>query len=418
MERRDLELKEAYTPSFLKTVSAFANYGTGRIVFGVRDDGEVCGLACAAKTRLSIENAINDAVIPTPRYTLEEAERSGRTVVVLEVLEGADKPYRYRGRAYKRSDTSTVEVDRLELNRLVLEGQNLSFEEVPSKRQDLSFKTLEARLQDALGIQGLSVDLFKTLELYSDEGGFNNAAAVLADDSPFPGMDIVRFGETMNELFDRRVVEGVSALDQYDAAIGMFRIYYQLERIEGARRSAESLIPEEAYREAVANALVHRTWDAPASTRIAMFPDRIEVTSSGGLPAGISLEEYLEGRVSILRNPILGNVFFRLDLIERFGTGVRRIKEAYRTCARQPRFDVTQNAIMVTLPLTNAPIELTIDERAVLEAMRPDTLMSRRQISDAVSFSPDKTARMLRALKAKGLIVTRGGGRSTRYLRS
>ena len=88
-------------------------------------------------------------------------------------------------------------------------------------------------------------------------------------------------------------------------------------------------VPEKAFREAIANALIHRMWDIPASIKVSMYADRIEISSPGGLPAGISEEEYMNGQISILRNPIIGNVFFRLKYIEKFGTGIMRINHAY-----------------------------------------------------------------------------------------
>ena len=90
--------------------------------------------------------------------------------------------------------------------------------------------------------------------------------------------------------------------------------------ISEIERKTVDLIPEAAFREAVANALVHRNWDIRAHVRIAMYSDRIEVKSPGGLPSGITKEEYMNGDISCLRNPILGNVFFRLHYIEMFGT--------------------------------------------------------------------------------------------------
>ena len=109
-------------------------------------------------------------------------------------------------------------------------------------------------------------------------------------------------------------------------------------------------IPKEAFREAVANAIVHRVWDINAQIRISMFDDRIEIVSPGGLSDGISEKEYLEGRISVLRNPILANVFHRLDLIEKFGTG-KRIIQCYADSQSKPSFEISDNSIQVTLPL-------------------------------------------------------------------
>ena len=113
---------------------------------------------------------------------------------------------------------------------------------------------------------------------------------------------------------------------QYDEIISVFKRYYQYEEINGFERKDRELIPEEAFREAVANSLVHRTWDVQSHIKISMYDDRIEITSPGGLPRELNEKEYLNGNISYLRNPIIGQLFFRLKYIEMFGTGILRIK--------------------------------------------------------------------------------------------
>lgn len=123
-ETATLEFKQQLSKSYLKTVSAYANYGTGKIIFGIADDGTPVGLADPQDTCLRIEHAINDSIDPVPRFELS-IEGDTRTVT-LTVHEGPDKPYLSSGRAYRRTDTSTVEVSRLEYGRLVLTGEHLS----------------------------------------------------------------------------------------------------------------------------------------------------------------------------------------------------------------------------------------------------------------------------------------------------
>lgn len=131
-ESRAIEWKESVSNSFLKTVSAFANYGSGSIVFGIADDGSVKGLADTRAACLDIENKVNDSIDPTPFFSLTENAR--KKTVTLAVEEGPNKPYLYKGKAYRRSDTATVEVDSVELRRLVLAGQNSSLSTIPAKR--------------------------------------------------------------------------------------------------------------------------------------------------------------------------------------------------------------------------------------------------------------------------------------------
>ena len=129
-ESRNLEFKSQVSNSFLKTVSAFANFGSGTILFGIDDNGNVLGLDDPVKTCLDIENLINDTIVPKPNFKLSITHKN--KVVTLEVLEGDNKPYLYKGKAYRRSDTASLEVDNFELKRLVLEGSNLLFEEIES----------------------------------------------------------------------------------------------------------------------------------------------------------------------------------------------------------------------------------------------------------------------------------------------
>ena len=279
-ETKDLEYKESVTSTFLKTVSAFANYGTGVILFGVADDGSIKGIAEPEKTCLDIENRINDSIDPVPEYQLSINRKT--SVITLRVLEGLHKPYLYKSKAYRRNDSATVAADRLELSRLILEGQNLSFEELPASNQQLSFEILKGRLTAALHIEAFSADTLKTLELYNDETGFNKAGELLADTNDLCGTDIVRFGDSISMILDRAVFEHQSILKQYDLSLEMYRKYYQYEQIKGAFRETVSLIPEEAFREAIANALVHRTWDTNANINVSMFADRIDIASPGG----------------------------------------------------------------------------------------------------------------------------------------
>ncbi|MDD7602683.1 MAG: ATP-binding protein [Firmicutes bacterium] len=125
---------------------------------------------------------------------------------------------------------------------------------------------------------------------------------------------------------DQVTIEKESVLKQFDKAMEEYKRYYQCEEITGIERKTKEFIPEAAFREAVANALAHRNWDMNSHVRISLFKDRIEIKSPGGLPKGITEEEYLSGEISCLRNPVLGNVFFRMRYIEMFGTGFSKAK--------------------------------------------------------------------------------------------
>ena len=197
-EARVLEFKETITNTFLKTVSAFSNYGGGTILFGVDDDGTVKGLPDVKQACLDIENKINDSISPQPNYTLE-IQNNDQTIK-LTVKSGLQKPYLYKSKAYKRNDTATIEVDTLEFSRLILDGKNIRFEELPCKDQELSFKVLRRKLKESIQIETFNQDTLKTLNLYDNVNGFSNAAGLLADKNHFPGIDLVKFGENISVI--------------------------------------------------------------------------------------------------------------------------------------------------------------------------------------------------------------------------
>ena len=412
-ETRTVEYKSEVTNTFLKTVSAFSNFGTGKIMFGVSDDGLVLGIDNPDQKCLDIENKINDSILPKPDYSIS-INRSNN-VITLEVYEGRYKPYLYKGKAYRRSDTASIEVDQIELKRLTLEGNNLYYESLANDNKDMTFDELEKSLIEKLGIKEVNDDTLRTLGLYTKNGQLNNAAALLSDKNSFAGIDVARFGNSIDEILDRESFVHISVIAQYDKALTMYRRYYQYEQIKGADRVLIENVPEKAFREAVANALVHRTWDVNANIRISMFADKIEISSPGGLPSGISEDEYLHGNISILRNPVLGNIFFRLHYIEMFGTGIKRIVDAYKDCPTKPLFEIKDNSITVTLPVLSATISVTSDENKILELLNGEMRYSSSEIAEKLNWSKDKAVRNLNALVEAGYVVKNGTGRGTKY---
>ena len=412
-ETRTLEYKSEVTNSFLKTVSAFSNFGTGKILFGVADDGAVIGIDNPDQKCLDIENRINDSISPKPDYSLSINRLNN--VITLDITEGRYKPYLYKGKAYRRSDTASVEVDHIELKRLTLEGNNLYFESLVNEDENMTFEELEKSLIEKLGITKVNDDTLRTLGLYTKEGQLNNAASLLSDKNNFSGIDVARFGNSIDEILDRESFTHMSIITQYDKALNMYRRYYQYEQIKGVDRVLIEKVPEKAFREAVTNALVHRTWDINANIRISMFEDRIEISSPGGLPSGISEDEYLHGNISTLRNPVLGNIFFRLHYIEMFGTGIKRIVDAYKDWQIKPRFEIKDNSITVTLPVLSATMSVTSDENKLLELLTGEMRYSSSEIAEKLNWSKDKTVRILNALVDVGYVVKYGTGRGTRY---
>lgn len=414
-ESKELELKSTITNTFLKTVSAFSNYNSGKIIFGVDDNGKIIGLENIEELCLDLENKINDDINPKPDFKFIKDTK--KKIITLIVEEGLNKPYLYKGKAYKRNDTSTVEVDKIELNRLTLLGLNQYYEELKARNQDLEFKVLKKELKEKLSLKNFSKDVLKTLNLYDEKNGYNNAAELFADKNSFSGIDIAKFGKSIDEILDRNLFINISVILQYQKALEVFNRYYKYEQILGSERIEKKLIPEKAFREVIANALIHRTWDVNSNIRISMYEDKIEVSSPGGLPSGISEKEYLNGQISQLRNPILANIFFRLKYVEMFGTGIRRINESYKDYAVKPAFEIFENSIKITLPIITTRLFLTTDEKIVMDILEKGAILSSSEILKMTELKKDKLNRLLKKLIQKNYIDVLGNGRGTKYLK-
>ena len=396
-ETRIVEFKETITNTFLKTVSAFSNYDGGTIFFGIDDNGDIKGLLDVKQACLDIENKINDSISPQPNYMLE-IQNNDQTIK-LTIKSGLQKPYLYKSKAYKRNDTATIEVDTLEFSRLILEGKNIRFEELTCKDQALSFEVLHCKLKEMIQLETFNQDTLKTLNLYDNINGYNNTAGLLADKNHFPGIDIVKFGESISIIQRRITFENISVLEVYKKAISVFREYYQYEVIQSADRKKVEKIPEAAFREAIANALIHRAWDVASQIRVSMFE-----------------EEYLSGKLSILRNRNLANVFYRLGFVEIFGTGIIRIKQLYEKALVKPGFEVSENAIKIVLPIFEDNVDLTEDEKIVYQILSETMLKPISEIAPYVPFGKSKTTQLLKNMIKRGLVVVEGKGRGTKYI--
>ena len=187
---------------------------------------------------------------------------------------------------------------------------------------------------------------------------------------------------------------------------------------EKLRRIDERDYPEVAVREALLNSLVHRDYSFSASTLVSVYTDRIEFTTIGGLPTGVSLDDIMLG-LSVCRNPKLANVFYRLELIEAYGTGMRKIMKSYENSGKEPVIETTDNAFKIVLPNRNEGVvrqeaENELEEK-VLEAVQKHGAVMRKDVEEASGLGQTAAGRLLKKMSEKGLLIQRGQGKNTSY---
>jgi ATP-dependent DNA helicase RecG len=414
----------------LKSVSAFANEHDGWILFGVSDQGEVFGITNGQQLRLKVENAINDNIQPRPYYEIESQQADGHDVLIVKVFKGEYTPYFYNSKAYIRSDTASVEADRTRLNQLILAGQNIFFDQSESPEQTLTFDNLERFMRQRLKISRLNKDLLRTLDLVRKDK-YTNAAALLSDQNPVNHavLTLIAYSSDLMNIVDRKILDHQSVLIQFESSLQFLYKHSQVsEIITGAYRQTIEEIPLIAYREAIANAIVHRDYQSKGQIKVEFYADRVEIISPGSLPAGISRDEYLDGRLSIPRNRVLSDVFLRLGIIEKLATGIRRIKECYQSFAKKPVFLVYENCITVVLPKTanlaadmsqETYVEqvLTDDEERILEYLRGNNSISRLEVSKLLELGKTRSYQLINGLIQKNIIYPVGSGKNIQYKR-
>jgi ATP-dependent DNA helicase RecG len=312
----------------------------------------------------------------------------------------------------------TKEKYNLELSCLVLDGINMDYEKRKATAQNLSFDVLKQELKEKAGIKRADLDILRTLNLYDMNGYYNIAGELLADENQidFSGIDIVRFGADIDQILYRETIRNKSLLLQYSRTLAIFEQYYQYEEIEGYEREKRELVPREAFREALANAMIHRVWDVNSFIQISMYDQKIEIKSPGGLPSGLSKTEYLYNNISVLRNPIVAGVFYRLGIIEKFGTGIARINRAYASSLSKPDFHIEENSLRIVLPVIRQDhAGLVKDEIEVYTVLKRAAKLSRKELDEALGFDKSKTIRTLNNLMSKNLIQKQGQGPGTTY---
>ena len=306
---------------------------------------------------------------------------------------------------------------------MLKETDGEKYEEVRSLNQDLTFNATKQFFEMENVPFGLNQQ--KSLRLQTTDGVYTNLGLLLSEQS-LHTIKLAVFEGLEKEVFkDRREMSG-SLLKQLNETYEYLDIYNRTHaEIKELIRLEERDYPQDALREALLNALVHRDYSFSSSILISIFDDRIEFVSIGGLPKGVSLDDILLG-LSVPRNENLANVFYRLRLIEAYGTGIPKIMRSYNGYMRKPELQATGNAFKISLPNRNinnrkgtgnrAPFNE--NEEKVIVLLDKQAEIVRKDVEADLTISQAMAVRILRGLVDKGAIRVIGGGKKTRYVKT
>ncbi|MGN1054996.1 MAG: DUF977 family protein [Erysipelotrichaceae bacterium] len=421
-ESDSIELKSQVIPDICKEVIGFANTNGGTVYIGIEDNGIIVGVDDEDKTILQLNNMIRDSIKPdiTMFVKYETIILEDKKVIAIKVQRGTDRPY-YLGSkglkpagVYVRNGTSTDPASEANIRKMIKETDGDSFENMRSLEQNLSFNATNEQFKKRNIV--FNEAKMKSLGLFLKDGEYSNVAFLLSDQctatiktATFNGTDKLNFQ-------DRKEYSG-SLFDQ------MENVYQYLEMRNKKRASFNGLYridtldyPLDALREALLNCLVHRDYSFSASTLISVYDDRIEFVSIGGLPDGINLDDILLG-ISACRNPKLAAIFYRLELIEAYGTGIPKIMSSYKDTGFEPKIEVTNNAFKITLPNLNYSIDeqTETEDNRIVAFVDKNGFITRKDVEELLGISQTSANRILKDMVDKSVLYRIGNGKSIKY---
>lgn len=421
-ESDSIELKSQVIPDICKEVIGFANTNGGTVYIGIEDNGIIVGVDDEDKTILQLNNMIRDSIKPdiTMFVKYEAIILEDKKVIAIKVQRGTDRPY-YLGNkglkpagVYVRNGTSTNPASEANIRKMIKETDGDSFENMRSLEQNLSFNATNEQFKKRNIV--FNEAKMKSLGLFLKDGEYSNVAFLLSDQctatiktATFNGTDKLNFQ-------DRKEYSG-SLFEQ------MENVYQYLEMRNKKRASFNGLYridtldyPLDALREALLNCLVHRDYSFSASTLISVYDDRIEFVSIGGLPDGINLDDILLG-ISACRNPKLAAIFYRLELIEAYGTGIPKIMSSYKDTGFEPKIEVTNNAFKITLPNLNYSIDeqTETEDNRIVAFIDKNGFITRKDVEELLGISQTSANRILKDMVDKSVLYRIGNGKSIKY---
>ena len=430
LESMNVELKEILTSELKKEVVAFANTCDGIIYIGVNDKGEVIGVENSddviERAGASIRNAIKPDVSMYVTLNVEQVEN--KNIVTIRVQRGVSRPYYIAEKGLKpsgvyiRQGNSSVPASEDYIRQMIKETDGDSFEKLRSLNQELTFNYADMIFKNA-DISFGDIQK-KTLGIIGEDNLYTNLGLLLSDQCVHTLKIAIFEGKEKGIFKDRKEFKG-SLLKQITEAFEYIDLLNKTQAtFEGLIRKDERDYPVEAIREALLNAVVHREYSFGASTLVNIYEDRIEFLSLGGIISGLSLEAVMLG-VSQSRNEKLADVFYRLHLIEAYGTGIQKILLNYKNYNLKPVFKAETGAFQVILPnihyqseteenIEKQPLGLDDEYKKIINFLEQGT-KSRKEIQEYIGLSQFKIITMLRELLSLGLIVKIGNGKNTKY---
>ena len=439
-----VEYKRKLTDDFEKEIVAFLNSAGGELFIGVDDDGRIAGIEHPDTSPLAVIDRIKNNIVPATLglFNVTVKKEEGNSYLCITVAEGLEKPYYMKKYGmsvkgcYTRIGSQSSPMTQNLIYELSSRRISNTLSNVLSPNQHLTFTQLRIYYAEK-GFDASSDYFLRNLGLYTDDNRYNYVAYLMSDANG-NSVKVARFRGTQKlDILERNefgqgclITAAYKVLDKLEVANST------VVRVGGnAARREFRLVDKDAMREAVLNAIIHNDYINGAYPVFEMYDDRIEIISTGGLPVGLTEEEFFKGR-SYPRNRELMRIFSDMDLCEQLGSGMQKILKAYS----REIFEISEHFITVCLPYSKDAMKILHEQayggvnggvnggvsdigrpysghaRLVLKHIREDGTLTQKQIADLTGLSLRSVQRAIKELKDGNRIQREGSDKNGRYI--
>lgn len=431
VENEYIEFKRELTKEIKKEIVAFANSKGGTIFIGVDDDGKAVGLKNISKDMEALSGMIHEGIKSylTPYTTIRPIKKDDKDIIELIVASAPNKPYYLADKGLKssgvfvRHGNTSVPLSEEAIKQMIIEYRD-PFETNVSYIQDLHFTYLTKVFEE----HGLKLDKrkYKTLNLMDNNNYYTNLGLLVSDECPYTIKCAIFQGNNRSIFKDRKEFTG-SIFKQIDEALHYLNLVNRIRaEIVGFKRVDTKDYPDFAIRESLFNAFIHRSYDYSGSIIVSVFDNRIEFVSLGDLVLGLTIYDITHG-ISHQRNKDLANLFYRLDYVESFGTGIERMIEEYEKFNLKPTFEAYGGSFKVILPNVNykeetkdveivVPIKKLSQEEKVVRYLEENEKITRQEVELLLNIAKSRSKELMQSMVRNKIILKQGTGKNIYYI--
>ena len=424
IETKHIELKEKLTAELEREVVAFLNSNEGGAIYlGINKSGNVVGLEDIDQHQLLIKDRLKHNILPSciGLFDIIVEKRDEKEIIKLIVAGGYEKPYYIKKYglsekgAFIRVGSSSEPMPTRQIEHLFSRRIRNSIGTMQSPKKHLQFQQLHIYYQ-SIG-KALNEQFARNLELLNVDDNFNYVAYLMNDINNisvkvarYSGLDRVNLIESNEYGYESIIKATYQVLDKLNVE------NRTLTKITPIKREEKKLWNNIALREAVINAMVHNDYTREVAPKFEIFDDRLEITSYGSLPDGLSKDEFFNG-VSLLRNKELMRIFKDLDLVEHLGSGIPRILQAYP----KESFQFSENFLRVVFPSAEHASDvqaedglvdgLVVSQQKIVKLIGENPKVSKKEMAKIIGISTTAIDKNLETLKKKNIIKRIGSNR-------